>query len=350
MEDLGLELTISKQMNISTPQFPHGFLLLTLLTMNCLFMSLLALSGAPPGVAVRWMVTLTIRPPSTCSTMAGPVVRSVSILLENSGGSKHNGISNGILSTLTQSTIYSVTVCLGGETLNSGVFSMSEPRNCVRQKYLYLRIIFALNSKFDSGLDIIELDKQVQEFQQNAFAEGTKSNLQTQVNAYFQFCKLYNISPLPATGPNLSRYATWLAVSKRAKSIQTVKNYLSAIRTLSKLYGYSCPTPTTDGGLGLTVRGLAKKLGKNQKRMFPITKTILKKLIQPGSEVLALNNSEQLAKMNPIQYQHTFGTTIIHQVCSALFLLLFLSFLRAENVIPKTCARFDKVRQPGSNF
>jgi hypothetical protein len=69
-----------------------------------------------------------------------------------------------------------------------------------------------------------------------------------------------------------------LAVSKRAKTVQTIRNYLSAVRTLSKLYGLQCPTPTTDGGLGLTVRGLAKKLGKNKRRMFPLTKHILKRL------------------------------------------------------------------------
>lgn len=48
---------------------------------------------------------------------------------------------------------------------------------------------------------------------------------------------------------------------------------------------------------------------------------------------------------NPSLYQKIYGPTIQHLVCSAFFLLLFLSFLRVGNVIPRTCRKFDKVRQ-----
>ena len=117
------------------------------------------------------------------------------------------------------------------------------------------------------------------------------------------------------------------------------------VRTLSKLYGLQCQTPTTDGGLGLTVRGLAKKLGKNKRRMFPITKPLLKRLIHPDCDILDLEGSEGLAKDNPEGFQQLFGPTILHHVYSALFLLSFLSFLRVGNVIPQTRSKFDKLRQ-----
>ena len=50
-------------------------------------------------MAVKWMVTWTTKPPSTCSTMAGPAVNSTnSTLLENSGGRNLSMILNGTLS------------------------------------------------------------------------------------------------------------------------------------------------------------------------------------------------------------------------------------------------------------
>ena len=181
-----------------------------------------------------------------------------------------------------------VTVYLDGGTKGRDKYFMSKPSICLQEKFSYLKVILNLSLKFDAGLTLTELEG----LQQNAFAEGTKSNQQTQVNAYLMFCQQYNVSALPTTGPTLSRYAAWLAVSKRAKTVQTIRNYLSAVRTLSKLYGLQCPTPSTDGGLGLTVRGLAKKLGKNKRRMFPITKPILKRLIQPDCNILDLEGSE----------------------------------------------------------
>ena len=124
--------------------------------------------------------------------------------------------------------------------------SMSKLRTCRLKKYSYLSHTSDLNFTSNSGPALTKLDEKVQRFQQNAFADGTKSNIRTQVDAYLLFCRNYGISSLPATGPNRSRYATWLAASKRAKSVQTVRNYLSAVRTLSKLSGVSCPTPTTE--------------------------------------------------------------------------------------------------------
>ena len=79
--------------------------------------------------------------------------------------------------------------------------------------------------------------------------------------------------------------------------------------------------------------------------MFPITKPILEQLLKPDFEILSLDESNQMAKDNPSLYQKIYGPTIKHLVCSALFLLLFLSFLRVGNVIPKTSKKFDKARQ-----
>ena len=128
-----------------------------------------------------------------------------------------------------------------------------------------------------------QLDREVTSFQQSAFALGTKGNLVSQFRAYLDFCLRFELPGLPATGETLCRFAVWTAVTKRAKTGQTVRNFLSAVRTLCKLSGQTCPTPRSNGALELTVRGLTKRLAKTPHRMFPITKTILKKLVEPRS-------------------------------------------------------------------
>ena len=121
-------------------------------------------------------------------------------------------------------------------------------------------------------MSLEDLDREVAKYQQSAFALGTKNNLISQFKAYLQFCERFNLSGLPATGETLSRYATWLVITKRAKTGQVVRNFLSSVRTLHKLCGgKSCPTPRTDGRLELTVRGLDKRLAKAPRRMYPIT-------------------------------------------------------------------------------
>jgi len=187
------------------------------------------------------------------------------------------------------------------------------------------------------------LDAEVQKFQQNAFALGTKGNLKTQFKAYLEFCTRYELPGLPATGETLCRFATWTAVTKRAKTGQTVRNFLSAVRTFHKLLGQNCPTPKTNGKLELTVRGLNKLLAKAPRRMYPITKSILVKLIEVDSNTQVLSQPNLSISMKI--YQQLFGNTIKKSVYKALYLTLFLSFLRISSLIPESKPKFDKKRQ-----
>jgi len=187
------------------------------------------------------------------------------------------------------------------------------------------------------------LDAEVQKFQQNAFALGTRGNLKTQFKAYLEFCTRYEIPGLPATGETLCRFATWTAVTKRAKTGQTVRNFLSAVRTFHKLLGENCPTPKTNGQLEFTVRGLNKLLAKAPRRMYPITKDILTFLITIDSQVSPLLPHNPSLSMK--KYQETFGDTILWLVYKALYLTLFLSFLRISSLIPESRPKLDKQRQ-----
>ena len=117
------------------------------------------------------------------------------------------------------------------------------------QRSISLKVTSGSNFFFDAGHSLEDLDVEVDRMQQNAFAMGTRINLNSQTKAFQEFCLRYNLPPIPATGLTLSRYATWLAVSQRAKTGQTVRNYLSAVRTFHKLNGSTCPSPTSDGPL-----------------------------------------------------------------------------------------------------
>jgi len=185
-------------------------------------------------------------------------------------------------------------------------------------------------SYFVSVSTLQELDQLVQDYQQSAFSEGTKGNLGSQFKAFQEFCSRYELPGLPASGETLSRFAVWTAVTKRAKTGQTVRNFLSAVRTLHKLCGQTCPTPRSNGQLELTVRGLTKKLACTPRRMFPITKEILTELIKP------LTNK---------QTYNIIGSNIEFHVYKALYLTLFLSFLRLSSLIPVSVKKLDKLRQ-----
>ena len=146
----------------------------------------------------------------------------------------------------------------------------------------------------------------------------------SECRAYIQFCERFNLPTLPASGQTLSRYSAWLAITKRAKTGRVIRNFLSGVRTFHKLCGKTCPTPKSDGKLELTVRGLEKRLAKAPRRMFPITKEILSGLVKIPNNVQEMIN---LPNTTGTQYQTLFGPTIKFYVHTALYNLLFLSFL-----------------------
>ena len=137
-----------------------------------------------------------------------------------------------------------------------------------------------------------------------------------------QFCTFYRISGAPASGDELCLFATWLFVSGRVHSVQSVRNYLSAVRTWHRGNGLDCPTPTTFTPLGLTIRGLERKFSTPVRKMAPITPNILLSLVQYPSNI--------------------FGTELeIFTVIRSLYIHLFLSMLRLDNMVPQSTGCFN---------
>ena len=176
------------------------------------------------------------------------------------------------------------------------------------------------------GYSLGELRAINQDIQKSAFADRTWKNLSSICKVYSQFCQLYSIRAFPVSGDDLCLFATWLFVSNRAHSAQTVRNYLSAVRTWHRNNGFECPTPTTHSPLNLTIRGLERKFSTPVRRMSPITPNILLKLVQFPANI--------------------FGNDlIIFTVIRSLYIHLFLSMLRLDSMVPQTAGCFDPIVQ-----
>ena len=91
--------------------------------------------------------------------------------------------------------------------------------------------------------------------QQKAWATRTYASLKSEAKAWHTYCELANITPFPADGYQLTLFATWLVLSGCLKSADSVKQYVSAVSTLHKELGLSCPTPSQFGPLSQVIKG-----------------------------------------------------------------------------------------------
>lgn len=142
------------------------------------------------------------------------------------------------------------------------------------------------------------------------------------LKAFVEFCSIYKLRCTPASGDELCLFATWLFAAGRVHTAQSVRNYLSAVRTWHRTSGMDCHTPTSYTPLNLTVRGLERKFSTPVRRMSPITPNILLNLIQYPANL--------------------FGNEWrIFTVIRALYIHLFLSMLRLDNMVPQSTGSFN---------
>ena len=105
----------------------------------------------------------------------------------------------------------------------------------------------------------------------NAFAQGSYSNLRTQVRCYFAFCVYFERPPLPADSTTIHGFAQFLSRSMKPPS---VKNYLSGVKMLHILHGFSGDL-WEDPFLHLELRGISRLNPHVPLRAEPITPDIL---------------------------------------------------------------------------
>ena len=110
-----------------------------------------------------------------------------------------------------------------------GNYLLSTQQEFSHLKYLSLTVFSQLIALGDLGSQaappLEELRHLNQEIQSSAFATRTKKNLCSMWKAYAQFCGLYKLPEMPATGEVLCLFATWLFVAARAHTAQSVRNY-----------------------------------------------------------------------------------------------------------------------------
>ena len=185
---------------------------------------------------------------------------------------------------------------------------------------LTLRITWDLNP----GSVRLYLRHHMRILQSMAWSSRTCKALNSEKKAFFKFAEEADIPELPLTGDDLCLFAVWLWVIRGLKSPQSVKSYLSAVRTMHRRIGLDCHTPTSYGPLGQTLAGLARKSQHQVKKALPVTPTIL-------------NNLLQSIPHNPNYLIRTQTLTVLKATAQ----LLFQSMSRSSNMMPESRRKFD---------
>ena len=149
--------------------------------------------------------------------------------------------------------------------------------------------------------------KDVQVSRQNAFAEGSFSNLRTQARSFFGFCVYFRRRPLPADSVTIYAYAQFLS---RSMVPSSVKNYLSGVKMLHIFHGLSYPH-SEDFLLHLELRGISRLDPHVPVRAVPVTPDILTAF-----------------------YHHMDVTDSLHCSVWACSLFLFYTMARLGSILP----------------
>ena len=117
-----------------------------------------------------------------------------------------------------------------------------------------------------SESEFIALNKEVKRTMKVAYAEGTFRNLRIQWESFLLFCYKYNLNPFSVDVNTLSLYAQFL--SRSFEFVQSVRNYLSAVKTLHTLLDLRYPE-TSVMPLNMLLRGIARSKQHVPKKSSP---------------------------------------------------------------------------------
>lgn len=163
------------------------------------------------------------------------------------------------------------------------------------------------------------IDEGVRSVKRAAFRPGTRKNLQTQLDTYLHFCAYYQYQPFPCDSEILCQYAFFL--SKSFDSTASVKNYISGVKSFSKLLGHDI-SAFDSVDLKLTIQGISKVCLHMPKSKLPLSYSDLRLMIQ------FLDTSKPL------------------QACMWVFLTFaFFGMLRASNLLCVSLKSFKSSEQ-----
>ena len=160
--------------------------------------------------------------------------------------------------------------------------------------------------------------------QKHAWAPQTRASLSSECRAFYAYCDLANIHSFPVDGVQLTLYATWLAMTGRVTAADSLRQYVSAVSTLHRSMGLSCPTPSQYGPLQQVITGFRRLAQRPTKKSLPITPPILANLLasRPNHPLCAV--------------QAKFLT-----VLRSFTLLIFQTMVRSSNMVPPNRSNID---------
>lgn len=167
-----------------------------------------------------------------------------------------------------------------------------------------------------SELQLDKLKRDLKNSRKHAYAEGTYKNLQIQWESFLLFCIHFGLCYLPVTTETLSLYAQFL--SRSFKAPQSIKNYLSGVKTMHYLLGFSTQN-INDFLINISLRGIERLHPHQIKQASPITPEIL-------GHIYKLLDTE--SKTDSVFW--------------CLFLFAFFLFARKSNLVPNSEADISK--------
>ena len=116
------------------------------------------------------------------------------------------------------------------------------------------------------------LQDEAKKTQSNAYAKGTRVNLQVQWALYFNFCEYFRFSVLPAPKKVLVSFIQFL--TKKRTALSSIKNYVAGVKMLHELLDIDT-SAFESISVKLMWMGLEKTWTVKVKRATPITPEIL---------------------------------------------------------------------------
>jgi integrase len=171
-------------------------------------------------------------------------------------------------------------------------------------------------------------------YQESRWAEASRKSINSRQRLFLEFCCRFEIPGFESVnGQLLIDFVVWTIAADKLHSVDTVRTYLSAVKTLCHMFGFECDTPSTYWKLDWTLVGIQRELQLPSLRKKPITPEILLNLITRPSSIYKLNKNLSWEK------QLLLATT---QTC---FILAFFTMKRASNLLPPSLSDMDPRRQ-----
>ena len=165
--------------------------------------------------------------------------------------------------------------------------------------------------------------------QASSWQSTTRASINSQQSLFLLFCQKFQITCFDQiTGDLLSVYAIWLVTAGHLKSVASIRNYLSAVRTLCKMYGRTCHTPSSYPALEWTLTGIRRELQTPSQRKLPISPKIMLALVSHPPNISTLPWDQQ----------------ILLRTVRAFYKIAYFSMLRCSNLLPAARTAVDRRR------